>query len=146
MTSTIKSLYGKLCVLLATIVWVVYFGQHVLSNFLAFVPGRAVRPVFMVFLVVLTIGVAWYVWPKVAHLAIKEVVDSRKATIGIFLLTLALAAFPGTVILPFAYAAWSGRSEASLYAWYAVLGVPVFIVLSIIGLILTFGSRPKDAA
>ena len=146
MLTSIKSFYGKLCVLLATGVWVAYLGQQVLAILLIFVPGNAGRPIGSVLLVALILAAAWKVWPKVAHLAVEEVVNSKKATVGIFLLTLALVAFPGTVLLPLAYAAWSGHSEAKLLGWYALFGIPFFVVFSIIGLILTFGSRPQRVA
>lgn len=148
MATSIKSLYGRLCVLIVTIVWAAYFGQMIFSFFLIFTPGKVGHLINTALHLTLALATGWYVWPKIAHLRIKEVLSSTKATIGIFFLTIALVAFSGTLLLPLAYAALSDHPDVSAIAWYSlfVFGVPFFVVLSIIGLVLTLWSRPQRVA
>lgn len=142
MLTYIKSLYGMICVVLVAAMWALYFGQSIFGVLFFFVPSNLRVIVSAVSQLTLVVVVAWLVWPRVAHLAVESVVNSAKATVGIFLLTLALIAFPGTFLIPFAYAALSGKSDAVMYAWFSIFGIPAFIVLSVIGLLLIHLSRP----
>ena len=141
MLTSIKSLYGMVCVVLVSAVWALYFGQSVFGMLLIFAPRGLHFLLSALLQVVLVVVVAWLVWPRIAHLSVGSVVNSSKATVAIFLLTLALIAFPGTFLIPFAYAALSGKSNAMMYAWYSLFGIPVFTVLSVIGLVLVFQCR-----
>ena len=144
MQNLIKSAFGRACVVLAATMWGAYFGQQIAFLLSIFLPA-AIAPAFIIATPVLVFAVICaHIWPKTYYLREESVINGNKATIGIFLLTLGLIAFPGTVVIPFAYAAWSGRSENSMYAWYSLFGIPVFIVLSIAGLALVASVRPKQ--
>jgi hypothetical protein len=141
MTSSIKSIYGMVCAVLVSAVWALYFGQSVFGMIFVFLPSKLGLALLVIFQLILVVIVARFVWPRVAHLAVESVVNSAKATVGIFLLTLALIAFPGTLIAPFIYAAISGNQNAAMYAWLSIIGVPIFAVVSAIGLVLIHKSR-----
>lgn len=145
MFSSIKSIYGKTCSVVATAMWAMYFGQTVFSMLFVFLPDHVDTVLHAVSLCSLFIAVVWLMWPKLAHLSLKSVVNSNKATIGIFLLTLALIACPGAFIAPLVYSVLTDNSDSAQYAWFGIIGIPFFIVLSLIGTVLIFSSRPRSA-
>jgi hypothetical protein len=143
MLTTIKSIYGRVCVLVASAMWGAYLGQQVISPLTIFLPFKIGQTLRFAIPALLAIAIFIYGWPKTSYLNENNLVNGKKATFGIFSLTLALIAFPGTLVIPFAYAAWSGNANISMYAWYSLIGVPVFILFSISGLALTVSARPK---
>jgi len=125
--------------------WGVYVGQQLAIPLSMLLPTK-IGPAFAIAIPILIfLAIAARTWPKTDYLREEKVLNGNKATIGIFVLTLGLLAFPGTVVVPFAYAAWSSRPDYSMYAWYSLFGIPVFIVLSIAGLTLLASARPKKA-
>lgn len=141
MLIALKSLYAKVCVVLVSAIWTLYVGQSAIAVVLVFVPGTwrvALSVLLAVLLLVVTVKT---IWSWLAHFAVESVINSTKVTVAILLLTLALFAFPGSFLIPLAYAAISGREGAALYAWFVVIGLPVFVVLSIAGLVLVYQSR-----
>jgi len=123
--------------------WGVYVGQQLALPLSMLLPAEIGPAAAIAIPILIFFAIALKIWPKTYFLREERVLNGNKATIGIFLLTLGLLAFPGTVVMPFAYAAWSGRPDYGMYAWYSLFGIPVFIVLSISGLALIASSRPK---
>lgn len=141
MLTSLKSLYGMGCVVLASAVWALVFGQSVLG-FLLFLAPDVLRLFLNVVLhLALVAMVVWFVWPRITHISVESVVNSRKVSWAIILLTVALIAFPGTLVMPLVYAAVSGDSSAGLLVWFSVLGLPVFKVLSVFAFFLVFKAR-----
>ena len=143
MLNIIKSVYGRACVVLVATIWGAYLGQHVALLFLIFLPVELGQVFRIALPVLMFIAISVYIWPKTSYLREESVLNGNKATIGFFLLTFGLLAFPGTIVIPLAYAASSDRSEVSMYAWYSFFGLPVFVLLSIAGLALIASARPK---
>lgn len=143
MLAFIKSAYGRFCVLLAAGMWSAYLGLQILIPVTLLLPVKVGSALGIAFPLLIFTASCIYVWPRTAYLRAENVVNSNKATIGIFLLTLALVAFPGSFVMPFAYAALSGRSETAMYAWFSIIGIPTFALLSIAGLALVKSAQPK---
>lgn len=141
MLTNIKSLYGRICVILVAAMWTLYFAQSIVGMLLIFAPPGWRRVLSTTIAMLLVALVAKYLWPRVSHLGVESVVNSTKGTVAIFLLTVSLIAFPGTLLIPLAYASLTDRPNTLLYAWYSLFGVPLFIVLSIVGLVLVYNSR-----
>jgi hypothetical protein len=125
--------------------WAYLFSQ-MFQSLSILVPGKAGITVFLVLQTAFALVIGWYVWSKTASLAVGEVVNSAKVTFGIFLLTLALIAFPGTLLAPFAFAAFSGNWNYLILMWAAVIGMPIFMALSAIGLIFMLRAAIQHAA
>jgi hypothetical protein len=144
MITSIKSTYGRICVLLSIALWVGFFGYQAIVIPLFLIASSKLGSIFSAGISILILGVfSAYVWPKTSYLQAEPIINSNKVTIGIFLLTIAFVAFPGSLLLPIFYAKWSGNSGAAILALYSIVCVPIFAILSIVGLLLVRSARPQ---
>lgn len=145
-----KSFYGKACYMLAFSTWILVLGYQVIfivvmipASLISLSPASS-QFVTLLLLALALIALWWVYWGKLEYLDDDETVNSNKVTVGIFLLTVSLIAFPGTAIAPLAYAYVSGNKDMALFSLYGMLGFPIFVVLSLIGFALIRSGRPKE--
>lgn len=144
-----KSFYGKACYMLALSTWLLLLGYQIIFIMVT-IPASLISlsPASSQFVTVLMAALAlialwWTYWRKLEYLDDDETVNSNKLTVGIFLLTVSLIAFPGTAIGPVIYAYVSGKREMALLSFYGMIGLPFFVILSLIGFALIRSGRPK---
>lgn len=149
MTNTIKSIYAKGCCMLALSTWLLLIGYQVIFMMVMIPISLLSMPYWAPQLIIALLAGAMIValwmmyWKKLQYLDDEETVNSNKVTIGIFLLTLALVAFPGAVAGQLIYAILSVNGGLAIYAFYGMFGLPIFGILSLIGLALVRTGRPK---
>lgn len=143
-------LLSRLLVVAAVLCWV-GFGVVTMTQTvglpLMFVLPSFFMPVFgLVTLIASCMFVTSRMWPKLAFLRDPKVVNGNKATVGIFLLFVALISFPGLWIFLVVHAMALGdpTPPALGMALMAFAGVPAFILLSLSGLWLVYASRPPE--
>lgn len=149
MTNTIKSIYSKICFMLVLSTWLLLIGYQsvfmmiMIPISLLSIPYWASQ-LMIALLAGAMIVVLWRMyWKKLQYLDNEETINSNKVTIGLFLSTVALIAFPGVAAGPLIYASLSGNENMAVYAFYGMFGLPIFGILSLIGLALMHAGRPK---
>lgn len=93
--------------------------------------------------VAFVLGLWFTYWKKLEYLDDGDTVNSNKVTVGIFFLTVALVAFPGTALGPLIYAWMSKDRGMALLSYYSMFGFPVFVILSLIGFSLIRSGKPR---
>ena len=141
-TNYIKSIYGRTCVVLALAIWLGYVTYTTLSMSFMMVPALRHLPAILPLTLLCMAIMAIYVWPRTSYLNEPATVNSGKATIGLFLLTIALIAFPGMQAIAYLLSSSNpGKGFAVAVLGYSLISLPIFIFCSLPGLALTWGAR-----
>jgi hypothetical protein len=145
MSEKLLTMYAKAVTVSAIVMWAGFVAQLTLAAPVSLLPhsvGVVLRTVLNVAIVVVP---AWFFWPRLGHLQASSLGRSPSIRRAIVLLSLALIAFPGAVLIPVVADLVLGTSNAPVLMWAAVIGLPAFAVLSLIGLWGVFSSRPGSS-
>jgi hypothetical protein len=138
-----KIVFGKICFIGALCTWASFFGLYFVDLPIARwlhelgLDRRTADLVSNLNLLTLMLLASWLVWVKyLKHLDESPVVDSRSVNMGILILAISLVSFPGTLIGPLLYTEITGDNSFAGLAYMSLMGMPIFGLLSLIGLCL----------
>ncbi len=149
MLTAVKALFFRLFVAAVVLMWIgmAFMFLYGFTGFaLSFLLPRYFNSVihFLGF-VVACVAVTRWCWPRLAFLRDPKIVNGNKATVGMFCLFVALLAFPGTMVVPVIIASMANNSSLLALSYASFFGLPVFVLLSVIGLALVWACRPPEA-
>jgi hypothetical protein len=138
-----KIVFGKICFISALCTWASFFGLYFVDLPIARwlhelgLDRRTADLVSNLILLTLMLLASWLVWVKyLKHLDESPAVDSRSVNMGILILAISLVSFPGTLIGPLLYTEITGDNSFAGLAYLSLMGMPIFGLLSLIGLCL----------
>ena len=148
-TSTIKSTCAKIIVALIACSW--------LGLFIIYYLGLAIRSLLIYFGIqnaeldfatsatatIIPMLFSSLIWKRCHSLDSEKIIDTWKATAGIIILTLALIAFPGTLIGPLAYGSIIGSESTARWTYLSLIGLPLSFLLYPAGFTLLFFDLAK---
>lgn len=131
LATSLKSLFGRLLVLLITAMWLVVAFWQTMSSLPASLTSGTPGKFALLVLAIVVLATWWFLWPKLEFLKDDSTVNSPRATIGIFLLVLAVAGVP--LVWYFV--------EPQIAGWLTPVLILLFVVCSPIGLLLIGASE-----